>query len=77
MDTPLHYAAESGHSEICKFILENIEDPNGKIMGRQTPFDLATIMSHEELCKLLKLYEDLKKFSKIVGFNNCEENVLQ
>ena len=62
--TPLHYAAESGHLEVCKFILENMEGQNGKNLDGKTPLDFATEMGHEEVCNLLKFYDLPKNLSK-------------
>ena len=50
---------------MCKFILENMEDQNRKSSDGKTPLEFATEMGHEEVCKLLKLHDDLpKNFSK-------------
>ena len=65
-ETPLHRAAESGHLDICKLILENpsVKDKNPKCLkswdresGRnfkgQTPLHLAAKGRHLEICKVI------------------------
>ena len=39
--TPLHGAAEFGHVEICKLILNKVQNKNPKDHNGETPLDLA------------------------------------
>ena len=48
-DTPLHFAAERGHLEICKLIGENATAKNPTNNSGKTPLDLANA---EKLCCL-------------------------
>ena len=40
-NTPFHFAAEQGYSNICELIMEHIEDLKPKNNEGKTPFDLA------------------------------------
>ena len=49
--TPLHFAARSGHVEVCRLIIkyaDNPETPNGL-----TPLHYAARYGHFEVCKLI------------------------
>ena len=54
--TPLYLAAQNGHLEVCRLIIENIEDPELKNphnnYGR-TPLDAAASSGHREIVKLI------------------------
>ena len=53
-ETPLHSAAKSGHLDICKFILENIqEDKNPEDNVGFTPLHYAAIMEHLDIFKFI------------------------
>ena len=53
-ETPLHSAAKSGHLDICKFILENIqEDKNPEDNVGFTPLHYAFIFEHLEISILI------------------------
>ena len=51
--TPLHYAAQNGHYELCALIMEKIQDKNPPNEFGITPLDLAHHMNHVETCKLI------------------------
>ena len=51
--TPLHYAAQNGLLEVCKLILENVEDKNPVGLDRWTPLDFAAENGHIEICELI------------------------
>ena len=54
--TPLHYAAEKGHSRICRMILDtNIKDknPDSDKSQIETPLHLATWNNHASICRLI------------------------
>ena len=51
--TPLHEAAGYGHLQVCKLIIENIEDKNPKNNLGDTPLHLAAKSGHFEVCKLI------------------------
>ena len=72
-DTPLHRAAEHGQFEVCRVILEDMENSNRVFPSYvrneegKTPLDLATEKQdeqHEQVCDLLKLYENLSEHPK-------------
>ena len=55
-ETPLHLAATNGHLEICKLIVENMDeqgDKNPKNNFGNTPLHYAAADGHFEICKLL------------------------
>ena len=51
--TPLHLAAKKGHSEICKFIIERVEDKNPADIVGDTPLHFAAASGHLGLCKFI------------------------
>ena len=65
--TPLHIAAEKGHFDICKLILENMEDKNPAMFGRKTPLAIAALNGHIDICKLI--IENLEN-KKLASDNN-------
>ena len=46
--------AQNGHLEICKLILENVQEKNPKNNNGLTPLDLASNNGNSEICKLLR-----------------------
>jgi hypothetical protein len=66
-ETPLHSAAKSGHLDICKFILENLEvDKNPKDNVGFTPLHYAAILNKDTK------YNNLEIFKLIVqGIENA------
>ena len=52
--TPLHFAANNGHLEICQLIMNNVDDknPNANWAGEASPYHLAAEKGHVEVCKL-------------------------
>ena len=65
--TPLHLAAEYGHLEVCKWIVENVKDKNPKDDNGFTPIDKATDKSVIALIKsaisTMKVDEEFSKLS--------------
>jgi ankyrin repeat protein len=54
--TPLNLAAEEGHFQICKLILDKVLDKSHIIIrdnNEQTPLHFAAKEGHGEICKLL------------------------
>ena len=51
--TPLHIAAKKGRKEVCKLILEHIEDKNPKDITGDTPFHIAAKKGYFEICELI------------------------
>ena len=51
--TCLHYAASKGHWQICKLIVDAIEDKHPKDSYGRTPLHSAAKDGHEEVCKLI------------------------
>ena len=55
--TPLHYAAMRGQLEMCKLILEMVDNKNPRthhaIYGKWTPLDWAEENGHFEVCRLI------------------------
>ena len=55
--TPLHLAARYGHFEVCKLILDNIDDIDTETSDeKQTPYDWAKNARNLEICKLIESY---------------------
>ena len=52
--TPLHWAAEKGHFDICKLILQNVDNKNPRNQFGRTPLSDAEKNGHEEICNLIK-----------------------
>ena len=53
MMTPLHVAAMNGNVEICKLILNCVDDKNPKGKYGYTPLFLAATNGHFEVCKMI------------------------
>ena len=55
--TPLHFAAMRGQLEMCKLILEMVDNKNPRtphaIYGKWTPLDWAEESGHFEVCRLI------------------------
>ena len=52
--TPLHVAAGVGHFEICKLIIDNIENKNPKSnIGGRTPFHCAAENGDPRICQYI------------------------
>ena len=59
--TPLHYACQEGHLEICKLILDNLKDDEDKnpttkglLRHQNTPLSRATFGGHSQVIKLFQ-----------------------
>ena len=52
--TPLHIAANYGHTDICKLIIENGEETNPKDIHGRTPMDLAAQHGYKSVCQLFQ-----------------------
>ena len=51
--TPLHVAADRGQLEICRLILDIVEEKNpANLKEGATPLHLAATQGHLEVCKL-------------------------
>ena len=51
--SPLHIAAECGNLELCRYIIDRIEDKNPKDFSGETPLHWAAEKGHYEVCKLI------------------------
>jgi hypothetical protein len=51
--TPLHYAAKRGHTNVCKVIIESVENKNPSTSNGCTPLHLAAKQGHLEIIKLI------------------------
>ena len=47
--TPLHEAAQNGHTEAFKYLFSIFKDKNPRTFHHQTPLDLATEEGHKEI----------------------------
>ena len=54
--TPLHSAAENGHVELCRLIMDVIEDIFPKTEDKTTPLHLATRGGHTAVKDLILEY---------------------
>ena len=59
--TPLHWAAQYGHFEICHLILKNSQDKNPENIHGHTPLTLAAKFGHFETFKLILDNVDIEK----------------
>ena len=51
--TILHIAAGSGHSEICKFIIEREDNKNPSDRDGMTPLHVAVMRGHLDICSII------------------------
>ena len=49
----LHIAAYNGQSEICKYIIQNVEDKNPKNHQGRTPLHNAAYKNQNVICELI------------------------
>ena len=56
--TPLHYAAHDGHLEVCKAIMEKLENKNPKDNFGDTPKDMAHTNGHNMIVELFSNSSD-------------------
>ena len=54
-DTPLHAAAENGHVECCKFILQHVKDKNPRNLAGKTPAQMASVKIYVKVKGLKRL----------------------
>ena len=60
--TPLHFAAEHGHLEVCKFLMENISEKNPRDNFGDTPLGLAKKNRHFKTACFITKYLANQKF---------------
>ena len=51
--TPLYIAAQMGFYDICKFIIDNVNEKNPANHDGFTPLHVAALHGHLEICKLI------------------------
>ena len=51
--TPFHFASDKGHFDICKLIIDNVNDKNPSQNDGETPLHNAANGGHFEICKLI------------------------
>ena len=67
--TALHYAAEKGHFNVCKFLLDNLEEKNPKDIYGQTPDDYAFRARHltlTNICDLIPETSENQNLKKVL-----------
>ena len=52
-ETPLHYAAENGHFEVCKLIIEWVDDKSPRNDNGITPLQKAKSKGHLEIYRFI------------------------
>lgn len=52
-ETPLHCAAQYGHTQVVRLLLEELTDPTMRNNKFETPLDLAALYGRLEVVKLL------------------------
>ena len=50
---PLHIAANYGHFDICKLIVDNVDDKNPAELNGNTPLHIAAHNGYFEICQLI------------------------
>ena len=73
-ETPLHYAAQNGHLEVSKLILDNIEDKNPGTRSGKTPLHYAAMHGQPKMWKLISGYVQVRgcrALYKHPGYQNC------
>ena len=51
--TPLHIGAMNGNAELCRLIMDNVDDGNPKDKMGYTPLAMAAANGHLEVCRLI------------------------
>ena len=51
--TPLHIAAQNGNVELCRLIMDNVDDEDPKDEMGYTPLFLAARNGHIDVCRLI------------------------
>ena len=72
--TPLHLAAQNGHSEIYGLMVQNAIEKNPAANNGQTPVDIAKIYDHEALFQFMSFifWENFLILTKIDWCTNYE-----
>ena len=52
--TPFHLAAENGHYNICKSILDEVYHKNPKNLSEKTPLLMAEKAGHHKICDMIR-----------------------
>lgn len=63
-NTPLHEAAEKNLFELCKVILNGVQDWNPKDRYGKTPYDYAKEQGHKNICQLFESAHPKQKGNK-------------
>ena len=53
-NTPLHEAVTNNHIEVCKVILNEVQEWNPKDILGETPYDIAKRLDHKNICELFE-----------------------
>ena len=51
--TPIHQAAENGHEQVCKLIMDKIKDKNPADLKGRTPLHIAAKNGYLPVCELI------------------------
>ena len=52
-ETPIHYAAEYGHLEVCQLIIQTVDEKNPKNNEGRTPLHYAARWGKASICELI------------------------
>ena len=52
-ETPIHLAAQDGHTEVVKFLAPLTDNPNAPDNDGETPISLAAEFGHSEIVNVL------------------------
>ena len=73
-DTPFHWAAACGHFEICKFIIDAIEDVDPIDDDNNTPYIYARNHGHSDICIYI---EQVRNQRNGVNWRSADETMLE
>uniref|UniRef100_A0A915EUG7 Ankyrin n=1 Tax=Ditylenchus dipsaci TaxID=166011 RepID=A0A915EUG7_9BILA len=72
--TPLHQAAQQGHNNVVRYLLEHGASPNSKTMSGQTPLSIAQRLGYVSVVETLKTVTETTAMNETM-FSDSEDEV--